>query len=250
MIKSVDQVESELKSSFDDYWSMFFMSGESDSTSHEWARSQMIEVSEALFWTAFEKPKKISSIDRFVLSEWLERIRSGREYYESKEDLLLLLSFGCRWSPDRISSALKISKSAYYFRLFHAIRLRSSLFKRNSGHLSAACAHYDLRLPEFLVAKNLNIPLNPELDQNMSSHSQSCRRCEALRSFANELTDTVYSTWNQQTPAAVLEESLNPFVEAKNNPIKKNLWARTPPWSRTLMAFVVIAGLAYWAFKS
>ena len=249
-LKTVDQVETELKTSFDDYWSMFFMSGESDSTSHEWARSQMIEVSEALFWTAFEKPKKIVSIDRFVLKEWLERIRSGREYYESKEDLLLLLSFGSRWSPNRICSALKIAKSAYYFRLFQAIRLRSAMFKKKSGHLSAACAHFDLRLPEYLVGKNLNLSLGAELEHNMEIHAAQCERCESLRAFAFELAGVISTTWNQRTPETVLEESLTPFVDAKNNPIKRNLWARTPPWLRKLLAVAVVVALAYWAFRN
>ncbi|HVJ63873.1 MAG TPA: hypothetical protein VM901_01320 [Bdellovibrionota bacterium] len=246
----VDQVENELKTYFNDYWSMFFMSGESESTSHEWARSQMIEVSEALFWTAFEKPKKLSTVDRFVLGEWLERIRSGREYYESKEDLLLLLSFACRWSPDRVCSALKISRSAYYFRLFHAIRLRSPLFKRNSGHLSSACAHYDLRLPEYLVAQNLGLPMNPEFRSNLEEHARTCRRCESLRNFAFELTEMVRVSWVQTVPPTVLEESLSPFVEARNHPIKRNLWTRTPAWVRTVLALAVLIALAYWAFRS
>jgi hypothetical protein len=248
-LTKLDQVEAELKNYFDDYWSMFFMSGESESTCHEWARSQMIEVSEALFWRAFEKPKKVGSVDRFVLSEWLERIRSGREYYESKEDLLLLLSFGCRWSPERICEAIKISKSAYYFRLFHAIRLRSPLFRRNSGHISSACAHFDLRLPEFLVAQNLGLQLSSAFENDLVQHANSCRRCESLRSFSFDLASTIYSTWNQKAPEAVLSESLNPFFEARSNPIKRNLWSRIPGWLRTLLALSVVAGLAYWVFK-
>lgn len=249
----VDRVESDLKTYFDDYWSLFFMSGESDSTSHEWARSQMIEVSEALFWVAFEKPKKITTVDRFVIREWLERIRAGREYYESKEDLLLLLAFGCKWEPDRICDALKISKSTFYFRLFQAIRLRSSLFRRNSGHLGADCAHFDLRIPEYLVSKNSGLaseePISASLKNMVEGHAETCRRCMTLKTFAFDLAQSVQQTWNQHAPEAVLNESLHPFVEARNNPIKKNFWTRMPPLARTILAVSVVAALAYFAFR-
>lgn len=246
----LEQVESELKINFDNYWSLFFMSGESDATSHEWARSQMIEVCEALFWIAFEKPKRIKNVDRFVLGEWLERIRSGRSYYESKEDLLLLLAFGCQWTPDRICYALNLPKSAFYFRLFHAIRLRSAEFRGASGHLTELCAHFDLRLPEFLLAEQAGEKLHASVHEMMSSHAETCQRCAKLKDFSQELAELVNQTWNQSSPVGVVSEALQPFAQARANPIKRTVWSRIPPWTRTLLAALVVGVLAFLAFKN
>lgn len=246
---SLVRVESDLRANFNSYWSLFYMSGESEFTSHEWARSQMIEVSEALFWTAFEKPKKLYSVDRFVIGEWLERIRAGREYYDSKEDLLLLLSFACHWNPDRICDALKISKSAFYFRLFYAIRLRSPVFRSSSGHLSAACAHFDLRFAEYLLPKRAGELTNATIEQKIQSHLSECSRCSSVSNFANELADSIDKDWNQLAPEAVFEEAMQPFVAARIHPIKKNFWTRIPPWVRTLITAAVVLSLAYYAFR-
>lgn len=240
MSQAVDQVESALKAGFHDYWSMFYMTGESESTSHEWARSQMIEVSEALFWIAFEKPKKISSVDRFFISEWLSRIRGGRGYYESKEDLLLQLAFGCLWDTDRICSALKLSKSAYYFRLFLAIVQRSEKFKSSLGHLSSECAHFDLRIAQYVLG---------DKSLEAQKHADSCRRCAELRDFAFDLKVQVGKNWVCKAPEDVIQEALSPFEFAKNNPIKRTFWKKMPPWLRTTIVVGTVVVLGYLAFK-
>lgn len=231
-----------------DYWSMFYLSGETSVTAQEWARSQLIEVYEALFWIAYDKPKKKLNLDKYVIKEWLVRMSDDREYYEAKDDLLLLLSFGLNWGAKRICNALGVCISAYYHRLFEAIRVKSSKINVSSNHLSPECAQIDLRSPEYFLGLKFSPGLHLVSENEFLNHIKKCKRCSQLVKDAEQLKKMIQKDWVQPVPLEVNDELFAPFAEAIKNPVKKNIWSKTPPILRWLIAAMILSALIYFSF--